>query len=75
MGGLSTSGLRALELPADINDVVVLADGDEPGEAAALESARRLKTQARRIRIARPPLGFDFNDVLMGYASYAEQAT
>jgi putative DNA primase/helicase len=32
---LSTSGLRALDLPNEIRDVVVLADGDEPGEAAA----------------------------------------
>ena len=32
---LSTSGLRALDLPGDVRDVIVLADGDEPGEAAA----------------------------------------
>ena len=28
---LSTSGLRSLDLPRDIRDVIVLADGDEPG--------------------------------------------
>src|SRR4051794_33867042 len=27
---LSTSGLRALDLPRDVRDVIVLADGDEP---------------------------------------------
>ncbi|MBM3520612.1 MAG: virulence-associated protein E, partial [Alphaproteobacteria bacterium] len=32
---LSTSGLRALGLPKDVRDVIVLADGDEAGEAAA----------------------------------------
>jgi putative DNA primase/helicase len=32
---LSTSGLRTLELPVEARDVVVLADGDEPGETAA----------------------------------------
>src|SRR5213078_3746957 len=32
---LSTSGLRSLDLPRDVRDVIVLADGDEPGEAAA----------------------------------------
>jgi putative DNA primase/helicase len=63
---LSTSGLRALELPVEARDVVALADGDEPGEAAAHDAARRWKRGGRRVRIARPPRGFDFNDVLLG---------
>jgi putative DNA primase/helicase len=61
---LSTSGLRALELPREIRDVIVLADGDEPGEAAALDCARRWRREERRVRIARPPAGMDFNDLL-----------
>ena len=32
---LSTSGLMALDLPQDVRDVIVLADGDEAGRAAA----------------------------------------
>ena len=32
---LSTSGLLALDLPKDVRDVIVLADGDDAGEAAA----------------------------------------
>ena len=52
---LSTSGLRTLDLPAAIRDVIVLADGDEPGEAAAQDCARRWKREGRRVRIARPP--------------------
>jgi putative DNA primase/helicase len=63
---LSASGLRALELPVEARDVVVLADGDEPGEAAAHDAARRWKRGGWRVRIARPPRGFDFNDVLLG---------
>ena len=35
---LSTSGLRALDLPEDVRDVIVLADGDDPGEAAAQDA-------------------------------------
>jgi putative DNA primase/helicase len=66
---LSTSGLRTLDLPADVGDVVVLADGDEPGEAAARDAGRRWKREGRRVRIARPPRGFDFNDVLKGRTS------
>jgi hypothetical protein len=65
---LSTSGLRALELPDHIRDVVVLADGDAPGEAAAKDAGLRWKREGRRVRIARPPRGFDFNDVLRGRA-------
>jgi putative DNA primase/helicase len=65
---LSTSGLRSLDLPPDLRDVVVLADGDDPGEAAARDAARRWKREGRRVRIARPPRGLDFNDVLQGRA-------
>ena len=63
---LSTSGLRALELPIDVREVIVLADGDDPGEAAARDAALRWSCEGRRVRIARPPRGFDFNDVLLG---------
>lgn len=63
---LSTSGLRTLDLPKTVSDVIVLADGDDPGEAAALDCAMRWKNEGRRVRIARPPKGMDFNDVLIG---------
>lgn len=61
---LSTSGLRSLNLPPNFADVVVLADGDDPGEAAAMDCARRMAREGRRVRIARPPPGMDFNDLL-----------
>ena len=63
---LSTSGLRALDLPDCVRDVIVLADGDDPGEAAARDCALRWIRQRRRVRIARPPRGLDFNDMLLG---------
>jgi hypothetical protein len=62
---LSTSGLRTLELPDVVRNVIVLADGDEPGEAAAQDCAWRWKREGRRVRIARPPRGADFNDLLV----------
>jgi putative DNA primase/helicase len=72
---LSTTGLRSLDLPRDLRDVIVLADGDEPGEAAARHCARRWKREGRRVRIARPPQGMDFNDLLKARdASLAEGA-
>ena len=70
---LSTSGLRTLDLPGDVRDVIVLADGDDPGEAAARDCAWRWKREGRRVRIARPPQGMDFNDMLMDRASRIEE--
>lgn len=65
---LSTSGLRALDLPGDVRNVIVLADGDDPGEVAARDAALRWKGEGRRVRIAPAPHGFDFNDLLIGRA-------
>jgi hypothetical protein len=70
---LSTSGLRALDLPNDVRNVIILADGDAPGEAAARNCAWRWKREGRRVRIARPPRGMDFNDMLVGRASGSEE--
>jgi hypothetical protein len=69
---LSTSGLRALDLPDTARDAIVLADGDDPGEAAARDCAWRWKRESRRVRIARPPQEMDFNDFLMDRADRIE---
>lgn len=61
---LSTSGMRSLNLPSVVRNTIILADGDDAGEAAAQETAMRWKLQGRRVRIARPPRGMDFNDML-----------
>jgi hypothetical protein len=62
---LSTSGLRSLDLP-NVAEVIILADGDEAGEAAARSAARRWRLEERRVRIAHAPQGYDFNDLLLG---------
>jgi hypothetical protein len=54
---LSTSGLRALDLPQYIFDVIILADGDDPGERAARHAASRWVREGRRVRIAPAPQG------------------
>jgi phage/plasmid primase-like uncharacterized protein len=69
---LSTSGLRTLDLPQTVREVIVLADGDDPGEAAAREAAQRWRYEGRHVRIARPPKGMDFNDLLMGRMAIKE---
>jgi len=63
---LSTSGMRVLDLPPVVREVIVLADGDDAGEAAAKAAALRWRREGRLVRIARPPAGADFNDVLKG---------
>lgn len=70
---LSTSGLRSLDLPDKVRDIIVLADGDDPGEAAAQNCALRWKREGRRVRIARPPRGLDFNDLLLGRAPHIQE--
>ena len=72
---LSTSGLRTLQLPAEIREAIVLAAGDDPGETAAFDAARRREREGRTARIARPPTGFDFNDVLLGRHAREQEGT
>jgi len=72
---LSTSGMRSLVLPREVRDVIVLADGDAGGEAAAMDCGLRWKQEGRRVRIARPPQGMDFNDMLTGGPSDIEGAS
>jgi putative DNA primase/helicase len=71
---LSTSGMRSLDLPKQVRNVIVLADGDDAGEAAAKDCALRWTREGRRVRIARPPRGMDFNDMLAGHASHIKEA-
>jgi putative DNA primase/helicase len=61
---LSTGGLRNLILPAYIAEVIIAADPDIPGIRAAHEAARRWLAEGRKVIIARPPEGRDFNDLL-----------
>ena len=70
---LSTSGLRSLDLPKDVRDVIVLADGDDAGEAAAHDCALRWKREGRRVRIARPPRGHGLQRLLLGRAPRIEE--
>jgi phage/plasmid primase-like uncharacterized protein len=63
---LSTAGLRSLDLPEHIRRVTILADGDDPGEQAAHRAGARWLSEGREVRIARPPDGYDFNDLLAG---------
>ncbi len=66
---LSTSGMAVLALPPIVRTVIVLADHDASaaGERAARTAAARWLAEARRVRIAMPPVpGTDMADVLAG---------
>lgn len=62
---LSTSGLRAIEVPACVQTVIICADHDAPGKAAMIAAALRFTKQGRIVKFAIPPnLHNDFNDLL-----------
>ncbi|MFN4240813.1 MAG: toprim domain-containing protein [Erythrobacter cryptus] len=65
---LSTSGMRALRLPAKPSRLVIAADGDRPGRAAAHALAARAHGLGWRIAMLEPGNGADFNDILAGKA-------
>jgi len=61
---ISASNLPLIELPAVVREVIICADADEPGEKAAHDTAQRFLREGRKVRIARPEAGLDFNDHL-----------
>lgn len=61
---LSTAGLGTLTLPQNVTELTILADGDAPGEKAAIACASRVFSTVR-VRIARAPVGMDFADMLL----------
>jgi putative DNA primase/helicase len=71
---MSASGFNALDLPPQLVDIIILADADAAGEVAARTAASRWAKQGRRVRIARPPQGCDFNDLLQ-VRSHAKEVT
>jgi len=68
---LSATGLSKLILPNNVTKVIVLADADPTGEAAAKACASRWICEGRQVLIARPSSGKDFNDLLRTSKSVA----
>lgn len=61
-----------LALPAEVREVIIAADHDAPGRAAAQRAAARWKAEGRTVRIALPDkAGADFNDLLRERAARA----
>ena len=64
---IGTGGLRAIELPEGVRDVVIAADKDfdGAGQLAAAALAERLEAEGRKVEIQLPPFIGDWNDVLL----------
>lgn len=67
---ICTSGMRSIVLPPLPSAAVVhlLVDLDAAGEKAAEAAAARLDREGRKVKLARPLVGKDFNDALRGSA-------
>ncbi len=61
---VSANRLGNVALPEVVEHVVILADGDAPGQRAADSARKRLCRQGLRVTIVTPPDGHDFNDLL-----------
>jgi putative DNA primase/helicase len=61
---LSAGNLDRLALPAEVEEVVLVADGDPVGLAAARRAAQRYDASGRRMRLVELPSGMDANDML-----------
>lgn len=68
---LSTSGLRAVHLPAQAGRLTIAPDGDAPGRAAAHDLAERAHALGWAVGLLDPGNGADWNDILTGKATAA----
>jgi putative DNA primase/helicase len=62
---LGAQQLAAIEIPPGIEEVIIAADADDPGEHAARQAAQEFLRKGLRVKIAMPSEhGLDFNDLL-----------
>lgn len=60
---LGAAHTRRLMVPVSVREIVIAADNDNAGRAAAEALAARLRKEGRSVRVESPPVAFkDFND-------------
>ncbi len=62
--GLSTSGIKALELPEKPTDLIIATDGDQAGREAGQKLAQRAADLGWSVSMMPAPDGTDWNDQL-----------
>ena len=60
---IGATNLPHVELPDCVREIIICADADPTGESAAQTAAHKFLREGRRVRIARPNGGKDFNDM------------
>jgi len=68
---LGTSNFKTVDLPQNIEQVILAPDGDEAGQGVIQETAMRLAGQGREVRAAKLPAGKDWCDLLGDYEERA----
>ena len=71
---LSAGNLDQLTLPALVEEIVLVADGDPVGERAAGKARWAYLDQGLSVQLVLPPAGQDINDVLRRAAAIARTA-
>ena len=66
LAALSAGGMKALHLPIEPGKLIIAADGDRVGRAAAHVLAARAHGLGWRVSLLPAPYGHDWNDVLQG---------
>lgn len=61
---LSTSGIKALNLPEKAGEIIIATDGDEPGQEAGNALAQTADALGWKVSLMPAPDGMDWNDVL-----------
>jgi putative DNA primase/helicase len=62
---LNAGGLAQFPIPAGVREVLIAADADPAGVAAAEKLADRLVTQGKTVRVLKPGAGDDWNDLFI----------
>ena len=69
LAAVSLGNMARIALPTAVQTVIICADNDGPENASAAralqEAVSRFRSEGRAVRIARPPVGKDFNDTLL----------
>ena len=69
LAAVSLGNMARIALPPSLRYVILCADNDASDNEAAARALRtataRLASEGRQVRVARPPIGKDFNDTLL----------